>query len=48
MLNEQNQVVFSTYKKHIRQIYEDYEALIGPGLKYSRADRHGKKCLYGP
>ncbi|MEK4114040.1 methyl-accepting chemotaxis protein [Paenibacillus sp. DS2363] len=48
MLNEQNQVVFSTYKKHIGQIYEDYEALIGPGLKYSRADRHGKKCLYVP
>ncbi|WP_336762549.1 methyl-accepting chemotaxis protein [Paenibacillus sp. USHLN196] len=48
MLNEQNQVVFSTYKKHIGQIYEDQEALIGPGLKYSRADHHGKKCLYGP
>ncbi|WP_145324495.1 methyl-accepting chemotaxis protein [Paenibacillus xylanexedens] len=48
MLNEQNQVVFSTYKKHIGQIYEDHEALIGPGLKYSRADHHGKKCLYGP
>ncbi|MBT2285257.1 methyl-accepting chemotaxis protein [Paenibacillus polymyxa] len=48
MLNEQNQVVFSTYKKHIGQIYEDQEALIGPGLSYSRADIHGKKCLYGP
>ncbi|WP_346773286.1 methyl-accepting chemotaxis protein [Paenibacillus sp. PAMC 26794] len=48
VLNEQNQVVFSTYKKHIGQIYKDHEALIGPGLKYSRADRHGKKCLYGP
>ncbi len=48
MLNEQNHVVFSTYKKHIGQIYADYEALIGPGLNYSRADIHGKKCLYGP
>ncbi|WP_458462941.1 methyl-accepting chemotaxis protein [Paenibacillus sp.] len=48
MLNEQNQVVFSTYKKHIGQIYADHETLIGPGLKYSKADHHWKKCLYGP
>lgn len=46
MLNEQNQVVFSTYKKHIGQIYEDHEALIGPGLKYSRAGQQEKNaCL---
>ncbi|PAF29946.1 HAMP domain-containing methyl-accepting chemotaxis protein [Paenibacillus sp. 7516] len=48
MLDEQNQVIFSTYKKHIGQIYEDNEASIGPGLKYARADATGKRCLYGP
>ncbi|MGF9699706.1 methyl-accepting chemotaxis protein [Paenibacillus sp. MABNR03] len=48
MLDEQNQVVFSTYKKHVGQIYEDNEVLIGPGLQYSKTDMNGKRCLYGP
>ncbi|MHA7579286.1 methyl-accepting chemotaxis protein [Paenibacillus vandeheii] len=47
MLNEQNQVVFSTYKKHIGQVYED-GALMGPGLRYTQANGSGQKCLYGP
>lgn len=48
MLNEQNQVVFSTYKKHIGQVYGDGKALIGPGLRYTQADINGQKCLFGP
>ncbi|MDN4603639.1 methyl-accepting chemotaxis protein [Paenibacillus sp. F6_3S_P_1C] len=48
MLNEQNQVVFSTYKKHIGQVYEDGDALMGPGLRYTQANGSGQKCLYGP
>ncbi|MEC0126253.1 methyl-accepting chemotaxis protein [Paenibacillus pabuli] len=48
ILNEQNQVVYSTYKKHIGQIYEDGNALIGPGLRYAQADINGQKCLFGP
>ncbi|MGP3783126.1 hypothetical protein [Paenibacillus sp. 1A_MP2] len=47
MLNEQNQVVFSTYKKHIGKVYED-GALMGPGLRYTQANGSGQKCLYGP
>jgi len=48
MLNEQNQVVFSTYKKHIGQVYGDGKALIGLGLRYTQADINGQKCLFGP
>ncbi len=49
MLNEQNEVVFSTYKKHIGQHYTPHEhRSFGPGLSYAHADIQGRKCLYGP
>ncbi|MBY0207058.1 methyl-accepting chemotaxis protein [Paenibacillus cucumis (ex Kampfer et al. 2016)] len=49
ILNEQHQVVFSTYQKHIGQRYTPHENIsFGPGLSYGQATIHGQKCLYGP
>jgi len=49
ILNEQHQVVFSTYQKHIGQRYTPHENIsFGPGLSYAQATIHGQKCLYGP
>nr|WP_154984778.1 methyl-accepting chemotaxis protein [Paenibacillus xylanexedens] len=49
ILNEQHQVVFSTYQKHIGQRYTPHENMsFGPGLSYAQATIHGQKCLYGP
>ncbi|MDQ0172588.1 methyl-accepting chemotaxis protein [Paenibacillus tundrae] len=48
MMNEQNEVVFSTYAKHIGKVYSNTEEGFEPGIRYARADIKGRKCLYGP
>lgn len=49
ILNEQHEVSFSTYQKHIGQRYNPHENIpFGPGLSYAQAGIHGQKCLYGP
>ena len=49
ILNEQHQVVFSTYQNHIGQRYNPHgNTSFDPGLRYAQAGIHGQKCLYGP
>lgn len=49
LLDEQHQVVFSTYQKHIGQRYTAHEhSSFGPGLNYVLTDIPARKCLYGP
>ncbi|WP_339274989.1 methyl-accepting chemotaxis protein [Paenibacillus sp. FSL W8-0426] len=49
MLDAQNQVVFSTYQKHVGEIYTETSDGFGPGLQYAKSDgTHVRKCLYGP
>lgn len=49
ILNEQHEVSFSTYEKHIGQRYNPHENIsFSPGLSYAQTGIHGQKCLYGP
>ncbi|WP_367398430.1 methyl-accepting chemotaxis protein [Paenibacillus barcinonensis] len=49
ILNEQHQVIFSTYQKHIGQRYTTHEnASFERGLNHVITGAPGQKCLYGP
>lgn len=47
LLNEQNEVVYSTYPSHRGAVYGE-QSVIGLGLKYASAGQEGRKCLFGP
>ncbi len=49
ILNEQHQVIFSTYQKHIGQRYTNHEnTSFESGLNHVITGAPGQKCLYGP
>ncbi|MED4603704.1 methyl-accepting chemotaxis protein [Paenibacillus validus] len=47
LLNEQNEVVFSTYPAHRTTVYGE-QSVIGLGLSYAGSGVEGRKCLFGP